>query len=91
MRNYLAASAALAILVIASPAHAFEFKQLLMQVFGSSDPSDLGGPIFLLILLAAVLFFWVALRIGRKRQKRMIDSYDEQLQDYASRLRRGKL
>jgi hypothetical protein len=33
-------------LVTAAPAHAFEYKQMLKQVFGTSDPSELGGPIF---------------------------------------------
>ena len=27
---------------------------------------------------------------GKKRQRRMIDSYDEQLRGYSGRLRRGK-
>jgi hypothetical protein len=91
VRKFLAFSGFLAVLVAAAPAHAFEFKRLLKQVFGTSDPSELGGPIFALIVLAAALFFWGALRIGKRRQRRMIDSYDEQLQDYASRLRRGKV
>lgn len=91
MRYFRTTGVALAIGFIASPAHAFEFKQMLTQVFGSSDPRDLGAPIFALIVVSAVLFFWVALKIGRKRQRRMIENYDAQLQDYASRLRRGKL
>ncbi|WP_394690066.1 hypothetical protein [Hoeflea sp.] len=78
-------------LFAAAPARAFEYKPLLKQVFGTSDPSELGGPIFALIVVAAILFFWVALKIGKRRQRRMIETYDEQLQDYASRLRRGKL
>ena len=46
--------------------------------------------IFALIGLFLLVFFWAALRIGRKRQRRLIQSYDEQLQEYSGRLRRGK-
>jgi len=74
----------------AAPAHAFDFGHLLHQAFGSSDPSDLGGPIFALIGVVTLLFFWIALRIGKKRQRRMIESYDDQLEDFSGRLRRGK-
>lgn len=81
----------LASVMAAGPAQAIEIDSLLKQVFGTSDPSELGGPIFALIAVAAFLFFWGALKIGRRRQRRMIESYDDQLQDYASRLRRGKL
>jgi hypothetical protein len=81
----------LATVMAAGPAHAIEIDRLLKQVFGTSDPSELGGPIFALIAVAAFLFFWAALKIGRRRQRRMIETYDGQLQDYASRLRRGKL
>ncbi|MEQ8479607.1 MAG: hypothetical protein RIC18_03045 [Hoeflea sp.] len=81
----------LATAMAAEPAHAIEIDRLLKQVFGTSDPSELGGPIFALIAVAAFLFFWGALKIGRRRQRRMIETYDDQLQDYASRLRRGKL
>lgn len=90
MRKISAITTLLAGLVTAAPAHAFEYKQLLKQVFGTSDPSELGGPIFALVVVAAVLFFWVALKIGKRRQRRLIKSYDDQLQDYASRLRRGQ-
>ncbi|WP_420408849.1 hypothetical protein [Hoeflea sp.] len=81
----------LASAVTAGPAHALEVDRLLKQVFGTSDPAELGGPIFALIAVAAFVFFWGALKIGRRRQRRMIETYDDQLQDYASRLRRGKL
>ncbi|WP_422373251.1 hypothetical protein [Hoeflea sp.] len=81
----------LASVMAAGPAHALEVDRLLKQVFGTSDPSELGGPIFAAIAVAAFLFFWGALKIGRRRQRRMIETYDDQLQDYASRLRRGKL
>ena len=81
---------AIALAVAALLAAALDLDQLLKQTFGSSDPRDLGGPIFALIAVAAVLFFWGALRIGKKRQRRMIQSYDSQLQDYSARLRRGK-
>ena len=79
-----------AILMTAVPARALDFDGLLTQAFGSSDPKDLGGPILGLIAVAAVLFFWGALRIGRKRQRRMIESYNEDLQGYSTRLRQGK-
>lgn len=89
--RYLAALTGLGSgLLAAAPAHALDFDRLLKQAFGSSDPSELGGPIFALIGIAAVLFFWGALRIGKKRQRRMIQSYDAQIQDYSARLRRGK-
>jgi Ca2+/Na+ antiporter len=91
MRILSAIAALLVGLVTAAPAHTFEYKQTLKQVFGTSDLSELGGPIFALIVVAAILFFWGALKIGKRRQRRMIESYDDQLQDYASRLRRGKL
>jgi len=90
MRALSAIAALPAILISAAPARAFDFERLLVQAFGSSDPKDLGGPIFALLGVAALLFFWGALRIGRKRQRRMIESYDGQLQDYSTRLRRGK-
>ena len=90
MRSLPAIGLALAVLMTARPALAFDFDHLLKQTFGSSDPSELGGPIFALIAVFSVLFFWGALRIGRKRQRRMIESYDDQLKDYSTRLRRGK-
>lgn len=80
-----------AILMASAPAHALDFDGLLKQAFGSSDPKDLGGPIFGLLTIVAVLFFWGALRIGKKRQRRMIENYDADMKDYSSRLRRGKL
>lgn len=91
MRLISALSGLLAALLTVAPAWAFEYEPLLKQVFGTSDPSKLGGPIFALIVVAAILFFWGALKIGKRRQRRMIESYDDQLKDYASRLRRGKL
>lgn len=90
MRTLSAIAALPAILVTAVPAHAFDYEILLTQVFGSSDPKDLGLPIFALIAVVAVLFFWGALRIGRKRQRRMIESYEADMKDYSTRLRRGK-
>lgn len=90
MRTLSAIAALPAILVTAVPAHALDYERLLTQAFGSSDPKDLGWPLFGLIALFAVVFFWGALRIGRKRQRRMIESYNEQLQDYSGRLRKGR-
>lgn len=91
MRPLSAIAALPALLITAMPAHAFDFKSALVQVFGSSDPKDLGGPIFVLIGLIALLFFWGALRIGKKRQRRMIENYDADIKDYSTRLRRGKI
>ncbi len=88
MRTLSAMAALSAILMTAAPAHAFDFDHLLKQTLGSSDLRDLAGPIFALIGLITLLFFWGALRIGKKRQRRMIESYDEQLKDYSGRLRR---
>lgn len=90
MRTLSAIAALPAILVTAVPAHAFDYERLLTQVFGSSDPKDLGWPIFGLIAAFTVVFFWGALRIGRKRQRRMIESYNEDLRDYSGRLRNGR-
>lgn len=87
MRTLSALAALPTILVTAMPANAVDYERLLTQVFGSSDPKDLGWPIFGLIALFTVGFFFVALRIGRKRQRRMIESYNEQLEDYSGRLR----
>ena len=91
MRLLSAIAALPAILVMSGPAQAVGFDDLLVRVFGSSDPKDLGGPIFVLIGVFAVVFFWTALRIGRKRQRRMIENYDADMKDYSTRLRRGKL
>jgi len=88
--GYLTAVAILIGITLAGPAHAFDYERLLTQAFGSSDPKDLGWPIFGVIALFSVFFFWIALRIGRKRQRRMIESYNEQLQDYSGRLRKGR-
>jgi len=90
MRTLSTISVLPAILMTAVPAHAVDFTSLLTQVFGSSDPKDLGGPIFALIGVFALLFFWGALRIGRKRQRRMIENYDADMKDYSTQLRRGK-
>ena len=90
MRTLSALAVAVAALLAAAPARALDIDHLLKKAFGTSEPSELGGPIFALIAVASVLFFWGALRIGRKRQRRMIDSYDGQLKDYSTRLRRGK-
>lgn len=90
MRTLSAIAALPAILVTAVPAYAFDYERLLTQAFGSSDLKDLGWPLFGLIALFTVGFFWIALRIGRKRQRRMIESYNEQLQDYSGRLRNGR-
>lgn len=91
MRLLPAIAALPVILMTAVPAHAIDVNGLLTQVFGSSDPKDLGGPIFVLIGVVALLFFWGALRIGKKRQRRMIENYDADIKDYSTRLRRGKL
>lgn len=88
--RYLTAIVMLTGITLAGPAQAFDYESLLVQAFGSADPKDLGWPIFGLIALFSLVFFWVALRIGRKRQRRMIQSYDEQLQDYSGRLRKGR-
>lgn len=90
MRTLSATTVLLASLLTSAPARAVDYERFLNQAFGSSDPKDLGWPIFGLIAAVAVLFFWGALRIGRKRQRRMIESYNEQLQDYSGRLRRNK-
>ncbi|MBU4530211.1 MAG: hypothetical protein KUA43_06145 [Hoeflea sp.] len=90
MRTLSALALALIAVMSAAPAHALDFDQLLKRAFGTSDPSELGGPLFALIGLVAVLFFWGALRIGKRRQRRMIESYDADLKDYSTRLRRGK-
>lgn len=88
MRTLSVLVLALAAIITAAPAQALDVGQLLKRTFGTSDPSELGGPIFALIGVVSLLFFWGALRIGRKRQRRMIESYNEQLQDYSGRLRR---
>ena len=90
MRTMSAIAALATALLAAAPAHAFEFDRLLKQAFGTSDPKDLGGPIFALIGLVSVLFFWGAVRIGRRRQRRLIEAYDDQMREYSARLRRGK-
>lgn len=90
MRLSSAFAALPTVLMTAVPAHAVDFNGLLKQVFGSSDPKDLGGPIFVLIGVFVLLFFWGALRIGRKRQRRMIENYNADMKDYSTRLRRGK-
>ena len=90
MRTLSAIAALPAVLLTAVPAHAVDFNALLTQVFGSSDLKDLGGPIFVLIGVFALLFFWGALRIGKKRQRRMIENYNADMKDYSTRLRRGK-
>ena len=90
MRTLSAATVLLSALLTSAPARAFDYERLLNKAFGSSDPKDLGWLIFGLIAVFALLFFWGALRIGRKRQRRMIESYDADMKDYSSRLRRGK-
>jgi hypothetical protein len=90
MRTLSVLAVMMTAVMAAMPVQALDFDRLLTQAFGSSDPKDLGGPIFALIGLFLLVFFWVALRIGRKRQRRLIQSYDEQLQEYSGRLRRGK-
>ncbi|MBC7281161.1 hypothetical protein [Hoeflea sp.] len=90
MRPLSALALALIAVTAAAPAHALDFDQLLKKTFGTSDPGDLGGPILALIGVVAVLFFWGALRIGKRRQRRMIESYDADMKDYSARLRRGK-
>ncbi|MCY0146282.1 hypothetical protein OEG84_00750 [Hoeflea sp. G2-23] len=89
MRNFLPLAAMLAAVTMAAPAHAFDVDQMLKQVFGSSDLKDLALPFFVLLAVVAVLFFWNALRIGKRRQQRMIENYNGQLQDYSTRLKRG--
>lgn len=90
MRALSAIAALPAILMSAAPAQAFDFDHLLVRVFGSSEAKDLGAPIFGLIAVAAVVFFWGALRLGKKRQRQVIEDYNSDLKSYSSRLRRGK-
>ena len=90
MRYLTVPATLIASLLVSVPAHAFDFKSALVQMFGSSDPKDLGAPIFVLIGLFALVFFWGALRIGKKRQRRMIEDYNADIKDYSTRLRRGK-
>lgn len=90
MRTIAATMPLATALLAATPARAFDLDKLLKQVFGTADPGQLGGPMFAVIGVLAVLFFWGALKIGRKRQRRMIESYDDQIKEYSARLRRGK-
>lgn len=90
MRTLRVLALALAAVLTTAPARALDLDHLLKQAFGTSDPSELGGPIFAAIGVAALLFFWGALRIGKRRQRRMIESYDADMKDYSARLRRGK-
>ncbi|KJS09266.1 MAG: hypothetical protein VR78_16370 [Hoeflea sp. BRH_c9] len=90
MRILSAFAVVITAVMAAAPAQALDLEGLVKRVFGTSDPSKLGGPIFALIGVATVLFFWIAIRIGRKRQRRMIESYDAEMRNYSTRLRRGK-
>ncbi|PWV99115.1 hypothetical protein DFR52_104407 [Hoeflea marina] len=80
---------AAAMCLAATPALALDFNEALRTVFGSDKLKDLGVPMLLGIGLVAVILFWVALRIGKRRQRRMIEGYDAQLNDYSTRLRRN--
>jgi hypothetical protein len=90
MRTLSVLAVTLTAALMATPVLALDFDRLLVQAFGSAEPKDLGWPIFGLIALFSVVFFWIALRIGRKRQRRMIESYNDDLRDYSGRLRNGR-
>jgi len=90
MRILPAIAVVITAVMAAAPAQALDFEGLVKMAFGTSDPSKLGGPIFALIGVATVLFFWIAIRIGKKRQRRVIESYDTEMRDFSTRLRRGK-
>ncbi|AKI01268.1 hypothetical protein IMCC20628_02570 [Hoeflea sp. IMCC20628] len=90
MRILSAIAVFMTAVMAAAPAQALEFDHLLKMAFGTSDMNKLGGPIFALIGVVTFLFFWIAIRIGKKRQRRMIESYDAEMKDYSTRLRRGK-
>lgn len=80
---------ATAMCLAATPALALDVNEVLRTLFGSDKLRDLGVPIFAGIGLVTVVLFWVALRIGKRRQRRMIEGYDAQLNEYATRLRRN--
>ncbi len=80
----LALSAALA-----EPAAAADLGAVVKAVFGTNDLKELGGPIFAAIGAVGGLVFWIALRIGKRRQARLIARYDTELADYSAKLRRG--
>lgn len=90
MRILAATTVLASALLAAAPARAIDLDSLLKQTFGTADPGELGGPIFALIAMFSGLFFWIALRIGKKRQRKMIEDYNTQMREYSARLRRGK-
>ncbi|MCY0094386.1 hypothetical protein [Hoeflea ulvae] len=90
MRTLSAIAVLMTATLLAAPAQALDVNHLLNRAFGTSDLEKLGVPIFVLLGVITVLFFWVATRIGKKRQRRMIESYDAEMKDYSSRLRRGR-
>ena len=90
MRILSALAVLITAVMAAVPAHALELDQLLKMAFGTSDWNKLGGPIFALIGVVTLLFFWIAIRVGKKRQRRMIESYDAEMKEYSAKLRRGK-
>lgn len=60
---------------------------LLIMLFGTSKTDELALPMFIVLIAVAGLIFWIALTIGRRRQRRLIDGYDSKMRALSKQLR----
>jgi hypothetical protein len=85
---FRAGFAAASVLLSALPACAFDQRDIVKAVFGSGEPKDLGLPILAGLAVLAVFVLYVAVILGRRRQRREIEAYHAQLAAYSKALRR---
>ena len=85
-RNALLMASAFA--ATAVPAHALDIVDTLKDLTGARNERELGGPLLIAVLVLAIVFFWIASRIGKWRQKRVINKYHNELDEFSSKLRR---
>ena len=74
----------------AVPAYAFDPERMLKDLTGVRDIKDLGMPMLLGVVVLGIVFFWSVSRFGKWRQKRMINHYHDELDEFSNRLRSGR-
>lgn len=88
-RSLVVPLAVAASLAATLPAHAFDIKSFLESTFGTSKPEELALPMFVGLAIITVLLFVMAALIGKWRQKRLIDSYNAQINAHSKALRQN--
>lgn len=90
MKNFGKALAVAGLMVAGSmPAHALDLEALLNAARGIGKIEDLAVPLLVGLVGLIALLFWVVSRLGKRRMRRQIGLYDQQLAEHSRALRRA--